>query len=260
MKAIVFDIRLGSLYSIRIPFTWQSALTYPMLPPSAVIGMVANALQRYKNDKPPLEYLKQVEDNVAWAGSMLQTPCVIKSYTTSAITKWQDRLGGKFTNALGRQFAYSKYLRVLVVFKNESLVDEAQIALRSAPLTCGDSESPVSVENDVKVANANFVDVTKDIKTDFPIPFSKNINIRDGNGRLFLVHEKCMKRGSEFPLKSYLFPVKEKKGILEPSSFLLTIEGNGLRVINIDTVGQIVLEEQGDKPAKETKRKTRKKK
>ncbi|MGQ9510246.1 MAG: CRISPR-associated protein Cas5, partial [Thermodesulfobacteriota bacterium] len=53
MKALVFDIRVNSLYSIRIPFTWQSALTYPVLPPSAVIGMLANALQRYKNDKHP---------------------------------------------------------------------------------------------------------------------------------------------------------------------------------------------------------------
>ena len=50
MKAIVFTLRLNSLYSIRIPFTWQSALTYPLLPPSAIIGLIANALQRYKND------------------------------------------------------------------------------------------------------------------------------------------------------------------------------------------------------------------
>ncbi len=260
MKAIVFDIRLGSLYSIRIPFTWQSALTYPILPPSAVIGMVANAMQRYKNDKPPVEYLKQVEDNVVWAGSILRAPCVIKSYTTSAITKWEDKLGGKFTNALGRQFAYSKNLQVLVVFKNGLLVDEAQIALGSTPLTCGDSESPISVESEIKVVNANFTDIEKSIKTDFPIPFSEQINILDGTGRLFLAHERCMKRGREFPLKSYLFPVKENKGILEPSSFLLTIEGNGFRVIDIEKVGQVVLEEKQEEPAKTAKRKPRKKK
>ena len=110
MKALVFVIRLNSLYSIRVPFTWQSALTYPILPPSSVIGMLANALQRCRNDKHPLEYLDFIENEVLWAGSRLLTPCIIKSYITSAIVKWEDNLGGKFTNALGRQFAYSKKL------------------------------------------------------------------------------------------------------------------------------------------------------
>jgi len=119
MKALVFDIRVNSLYSIRIPFTWQSALTYPVLPPSAVIGMLANALQRQKNNKHPLEYLDLIENDLLWAGSRLLTPCVIKSYITSAIVKWEDTLGGKFTNALGRQYAYSKKLQIAAIFKNE---------------------------------------------------------------------------------------------------------------------------------------------
>ncbi|MFN3740593.1 MAG: CRISPR-associated protein Cas5, partial [Thermodesulfovibrionales bacterium] len=113
----MFNIRVNSLYSIRIPFTWQSALTYPVLPPSAVIGMLANALQRYKNDKHPLEYLDMIENEILWAGSRLFTPCVIKSYTTSAIVKWEDTLGGKFTNAMGRQYAYSKNLQIAAIFK-----------------------------------------------------------------------------------------------------------------------------------------------
>jgi len=70
--------------------------------------MLANALQRNKNNKYPLEYLDLIENDLLWAGSRLLTPCVIKSYTTSAIVKWGGTLGGKFTNALGRQYAYSK--------------------------------------------------------------------------------------------------------------------------------------------------------
>lgn len=141
MKALVFDIRLNSLYSIRIPFTWQSALTYPVLPPSAVIGMLANALQRYKNNNHPLKYLEDIENNLVWAGSRLLSPCVIKSYTTSAITKWEDLLGGKFTNALGRQFAYAKKLQVAAIFNNDMLINDVAEAVKSTPLTCGDSES-----------------------------------------------------------------------------------------------------------------------
>ena len=61
MKAIALTIRLDSLYSIRIPYTWQSALVYPLPPPSAIIGMLANALQRYRNDQSPLYYLDKTE-------------------------------------------------------------------------------------------------------------------------------------------------------------------------------------------------------
>jgi hypothetical protein len=234
-------------------------LTYPILPPSAVIGIIANALQRFKNDKHPVQYLEQVENNVVWAGSRLLTPCVIKSYTTSAIVKWEDKLGGKFTNALGRQFSYSKNLQVLVLFKDDSLAGEIKKAVESTPLTCGDSESPISLESEVKITDARFGDSTKDIRTDFPIPFSKKIGM-NGTGRLYLVHERCMKREDSFPLKSYLFPIKENKGILEPSYFIFKSLDNGFKVIDVDGVGQVVLEERKDKPEKITKRKPRKKK
>ena len=88
MKAIALTIRLDSLYSVRIPYTWQSALAYPILPPSAIIGMLANALQRYRNSQSPLYYLDEVEENVIWSGARLLSPAVVKSYTTSVITKW----------------------------------------------------------------------------------------------------------------------------------------------------------------------------
>jgi hypothetical protein len=234
-------------------------LTYPILPPSAVIGMIANALQRFKNDKHPVKYLEQIENNVIWAGSRLLTSCIIKSYTTSAIVKWEDKLGGKFTNALGRQFSYSKNLQVLAIFKDESLVNKIREAVKSTPLTCGDSESPISLETELKITDAKFVDETKDIRTDFPIPFSKKMDMK-GIGRLYLVHERCMKREDSFPLKSYLFPIRENKGILEPSQFIIDSFGDGFKVIDVDKVGQIVLEEKKEKLEEKAKRKTRKRK
>ncbi len=116
---------------------------------SAIIGMLANALQRYKNDKHPLEYLALIENEIIWAGSRLITPCVIKSYITSAIVKWDDISPWKFTNALGRQFAYSKKLQIAAIFKNEVDINDIVEALKTSPLTCGDSESPISLDSKV---------------------------------------------------------------------------------------------------------------
>jgi CRISPR-associated Cas5-like protein len=245
VKTLVFDIRINSLYSIRIPFTWQSALTYPVLPPSAVIGMLANALQRYKNNKHPSEYLDLVEGNLLWAGSRLLTPCVIKSYITSAIIKWEDTLGGKFTNALGRQYAYSRLLQIAVLFRDNMLINDIAEAVKIAPLTCGDSESPISLENTPITRDVTKADKGT-IKTEFPIPFTQKTKIivdgeNESNGQVYLMHERCKKKGNNFPLVSYMVPLREEQKILKPS--LLTVKVSDEPVYEIEGIGNVLLRE-----------------
>jgi|YelNatPaOPRAMG01_1025707.scaffolds.fasta_scaffold18865_5 CRISPR-associated Cas5-like protein len=268
MKAIVFTLRLNSLYSIRIPFTWQSALTYPVLPPSAVIGLVANALQRYKNNKHPREYLEEVEQEVVWAGSRLLAPCIIKSYTTSAITKWEDTIGGKFTNALGRQFAYSKNLQTVVIFKNNnSITNEIAKALMTSPLTCGDSESPVIIESSLVIKEVEEITSNEIIETLFPVPFVKDIEIIDGGGQVYLMHERCLKKDEKYPLRSYIVPVKEVRGILKPTT--LKVKGEKLKVYKIEDISIYLVNflesptitlNTKEKPVQKVKRRTKKKK
>lgn len=239
MKALVFDIRVNSLYSIRIPFTWQSALTYPVLPPSAVIGMLANALQRHKNNNHPLEYLDLIENDLLWAGSRLLTPCVIKSYTTSAIVKWEDTLGGKFTNALGRQYAYSKKIQVAAILESETLISDIAEALKTSPLTCGDSESPISLDSEVIIKKVDDDAIKKEtIQTEYPIPFTKDTQIMEGNGQVFLMHERCKKQGNNFPLISYMVPIREEQKILKPTS--LTVKISGEKVFEIEGIGNVL--------------------
>lgn len=259
MKALVFDIRLNSLYSIRIPFTWQSALTYPVLPPSAIIGMLANALQRYKNDKHPLKYLKLIDnsDVILWTGSRLLAPCLIKSYTTSAIVKWEDTLGGKFTNALGRQFAYSRKLQISAIFKDEVIIEDTAQALKTTPLYCGDSESPVSLDSEVLIK-----DVTQDIKdetiqTEYPVPFTKDIKIEDGNGQVYLMHERCKKGNENFPLVSYMVPVREEQRILKPS--YLKVRVSDEKVFKIEDIGYVLSKSQLEKDTVTVKKKKNRK-
>jgi CRISPR-associated Cas5-like protein len=239
MKALVFDIRLNSLYSLRIPFTWQSALTYPILPASAVIGMLANALQRYKNNKHPVYYLKLIEEEVLMARSRLKRPAVLKSYITSAVIKWQDNFpGGKFTNALGREYAYSKMMQILAIFNSESLIEDITESLQVTPLTCGDSESPISLEGEISI-NEAFEVSEEEVVTEFPVPFKKETKIIEGNGKVYLMHERCQKKGNNFPLISYLVPVKEEQGILKPSYLKVKITDE--RVIEIKDIGKIIL-------------------
>lgn len=265
MKALVFNIRTNSLYSIRIPFTWQSALTYPVLPPSAIIGMLANALQRYKNDKHPLEYLDLIEDEILWAGSRLLTLCVVKSYTTSAITIFGGSLGKKFTNALGRQFAYSRRLQVAAIFKSDMLSNNIPIntiaeALKTTLLTCGDSESPVSLDSEVLIKDV--IDNTGDatIQTEYPIPFAKDTKIEDGNGKVYLMHERCKKSGNNFPLTSYMVPIREEQEILKPS--YLKVKVSNERVLKIDEIGHVLakplVEEEKSKAVSKKKRSKKK--
>lgn len=235
MQALVFRIRTNSLYSIRIPFTWQSALTYPILPPSAVIGIIANAIQRYKGDRHPRDYLAITENVITWAGSRLLGPCVIKSYTTSAIVKWEDIFPWKFTNALGREFAHTLRLEAIAIFREGELISEIMSALKTTPLTCGDSESPVTVE-EVVLREVSEVH-EEEVETSYPVPWVKDLKIISGCGKLYLMHERCLKQGSIFPLKPYIVPLEEKGRILKPSKIKIVRAGaQCFRVEDTDTV------------------------
>lgn len=205
--------------------------------------MLANALQRYKNDKHPSEYLDLVEDNILWAGSRLLTPCVIKSYITSAIVKWEDTLGGKFTNALGRQYVYSNKLQIASIFKDDRILKDITESINTVPLTCGDSESPMSLESAVMPQKVSKSD-KKIVQTKYPIPFSKDTEIivdedNESNGQVYLMHERCKKQGNNFPLISYMVPIREDQRILRPSS--LTVKISNEKILDIEVIGHVLL-------------------
>jgi len=194
---------------------------------------------------------------VLWAGSRLLSPCIIKSYITSAIVKWEETLGGKFTNALGRQFAYARHLEALVLFKEEveeSFINEIGEALRFSPLTCGDSESPCVVEK-IELKEAFEEEIPKEVETLFPVPFSQDLELKSGKGEVYLIHERCLKEGENFPLVSYLVPIERKSGILYPTSLKVFVDKN--KVYQIKGLGHIVVRiEEEKKEKRKTKRKT----
>jgi len=241
MWALVLNFRVNSLYSVILPYTWQSALTYPILPPSAVIGLLANALQRYKNDRHPIEYLQMIEKEIEWAGSRLLTPCIVKSYTISAITKWETRLGDKFTNALGRQFAFARKIQLLAVLKSGEILCDLSTAVTVTPVTAGDSESAITLEDApiVKEVKEYVVEEEEEISTVFPMPLKtfKDTFVR-GMGRLYFMHERCLKQRG-FPLSVYLCPLKEEKGVLYP--IIITVKCKpGDIIYRVEGIGTII--------------------
>ncbi|MCM8789040.1 MAG: hypothetical protein NC907_04550, partial [Candidatus Omnitrophica bacterium] len=153
---------------------------------------------------------------------------------TSAIVKWKDAVGSKFTNALGRQFAFSTKIQIAAIFQGDLLINEISQALLSTPITCGDSESCCSIEKETLIFDVEKrkVQINDEIETSFPFPFDTDLyQIKGEGGKIFLVHQRCVKttkkkasRSIPFKLHMYLFPLKEEKNIIYPARAVLKIK------------------------------------
>jgi hypothetical protein len=181
-----------------------------------------------------------VEENVIWAGGRLLSPAVVRSYITSAITRWDVKLGGKSTNALGRQYAFTKNLEVVAVIKKDNFVRELVEALKKAPITCGDSESIATIEDIKSFLKTDEIKAEKEVETSFSVPFNpQKVEIIEGFGRLYLVHERCKKKRKEFPLVNYVFPLKEENGILFPTVFTIRVK-QPVSILRIESIGNVI--------------------
>jgi CRISPR-associated Cas5-like protein len=196
-------IQPASLYSMRLPYTHQSALTYPLPPPSTILGMLAAALQRAE-DRPPLECLEEVEAGVESCAALVDedTRIVARSCVVKLIT---DIKKGT-TDALPRQFAHTHEIAIVAFAQSLDLLDRIAEALQRAPVTLGGSESLAAV-SDVEIGEATVeqLEPGECISTRAYIP--RDLLDPDSIGEhhsLFWVHERCL--GAE-ELTAYLFPV-----------------------------------------------------
>jgi CRISPR-associated Cas5-like protein len=152
MYAIEFRIKPCSMYSIRVPFSYQCARTYPLPAASTLKGLCAHALWHFGAQRDsPVGVLRATHDAVKLATSRAAGPVAVSSCTVSQIT---GSSAEKKTNALLRQFAHTAAIDCLLAVEDSVLADSLAAALRCAPLYLGDSESLAVITTVVRHAEA----------------------------------------------------------------------------------------------------------
>ncbi len=214
MKILRFTLFPQSLVSMRLPFTWQAATSYPLPPPSTVLGLLANALWEAGKRSHPMKALGEIEGASprVWVGAPGK---MTATYTT--VTTWFGE-GGLKSNILPRQFLFAPGgFEVFVLFEGEELAWEAAEALRRAPVYLGDSEGLASVRE---------FELLEAEETKGPVPeaelgayFNLNLLAEESptpKGTLFWVNERCNIRGSD-QMVPYLFPVVQEGKAWKPA-------------------------------------------
>jgi hypothetical protein len=96
------------------------------------------------------------------------------------------------------------------------------------------------------------------MKTGYPLPFSKDTKIKDGNGRVYLMHERCKKRHISLYLRTYLIPIVEIQGICHPST--IKIERTNEKFFKIDEIDFVVAYDSSSESRLEKKTNKKRKK
>lgn len=233
MRALRFTLLPSSLCSMRVPFTWQAAISYPMPPPSVIAGMLANALWEAGKHSKPLEALKEVRDKVKgiWCGlvSSEQGKPALSAFFGTVKTLFLD--GTLKGNILPRQFLFCpEGFRVFVTSEDGDFLDRVKEALEHAPVYLGDSEGLVSVM-DVEVADAT--EEKPNGPCEVSVYFRDDLALDNGidgeGGTLYWVNERAIPLDKldkkDEPMVSYLFPVIQRGKTFRPSRLLVRFNG-----------------------------------
>jgi CRISPR-associated Cas5-like protein len=236
MKALVCHLLPGSLYSIKIPFTYQSGLVYPLPPPSTLKGLLANALQRWESIGP-LEALAEVEREVRCTAAFPLSPIMMKEHIVSSVNKFEASADRKPTDAISRQFAFTHRLGVAVIGEAEPFLERLASALARSAVYAGDTESLATVTG-IAIEELAVHDGTIDeaIQTQLYVPV-RWIEGYTADYEVYWVHTECWRPQALHP---YLFPLTRRGDILLPTA----INGQLVQVAEIAeaaTFGSVII-------------------
>jgi len=224
MNGLVLNFVPAAYISARIPYSWQSALSYPIPPPSAFLGMAAGAVMRAERISEE-EALTSINSGRLSVHARLISPCRVKSHLLILVTKFRVPKGRRPTDALGRQFVFAQEYETVFLSPEEKILQRLFTAFRFAPVYFGDSESLVTVVRQNRIKFKCESDQTI-VKTPYYTPLRAFNNIST-QGTVYYVHETLQKkvmnklekksRQSQYPLFEYIFPVNGNPSGYQPS-------------------------------------------
>lgn len=265
MIAVEFRLKISSMYSIRVPYSYQCARTYPLPAPSTIKGLCANALWRkeYKkeNSESPVTILETIHKNSLGATSRAEQNIAVSSCTVSIVDL--SKKDGKKTNALLRQFAFTPYIDCMIAFKDgsEDFAERIKDAIKAAPVYLGDSESLVSVLPESVNSVNRISPVNKDdkveINTIVKFDYIENNSINEKGVVLYMQDDPCL---SDAILDRYIAPLKQQGDSYSPiESFSFSVSKKCF-LIEGERIKGIFCETQKGEAQEQKKKRTRKKK
>ena len=252
MHLLTWHLLPASLYSIKVPFTYQSSLVYPLPPPSTLKGLLANSLQRWEGIGP-LEALREVEAQVRFAGAIPLEPIVLRDHIVSTVVKVGG--SGKATDALSRQFAFTPRLGAVMASDTALLVQRLATALPRTAVYLGDSESLVTCAQ-VEVEEVRIYEAAAGtaltLRMYVPVPVLEGYSVdRD----IYWVQTECWKPQH---LRPYLFPLQRQGHYFLPA----TITGRLTQAVELTEstrFGPLVVPTVGPAPTRRRRRGRRRK-
>lgn len=212
LSATLFDIIPSSFFSIRQPHSFQSAIVYPLPPPSTLKGLLANAM--YQNStKDPLETLKEVESKIFLCTALSRHPLSVSSATVRLRVFDKGKWG---KDALPRQFAFALKISCAAISEDSGYANKLSNALESSVLYLGDSESLITV-SEVIVIDAETTNIQQgsevELNTYAPAELFDNIY---GEATIYWVFENASEHKTQ---RQYVFPLKNRGNLFYPSTF-----------------------------------------
>lgn len=250
MIAVEFRLKISSAYSIRVPYSYQCARTYPLPAPSTIKGLCANALWRAEGGNP-VDIMKKIHDTSLGATSRSEYAIAVSSCTVRVIPM----------NALLRQFAFTPYIDCMIVLKDDTLGEKIRAALKAASVYLGDSESlvcvmPDSVNSQVQIKKANEGDQVE-INSVCKFAFIKDNSINEKGVVLYMQNDPC---SPDAVLDRYIAPLKQQGDSYNPIESFSFIASKPCFVIEGNRLKGIFCETQKEEPAKKKIKHTTKKK
>jgi CRISPR-associated Cas5-like protein len=212
--ALLFDVVPSSFFSIRQPHSFQSAIAYPLPPPSTLKGLMANAM--LQNSKTtPLKALEEIESKIFLCTALSRHPLSLSSATIRLRVfdkgKWSK-------DALPRQFAFTHRISCAALSNDGDYINRLSGALKSSILYLGDSESLLTMlESKAVPVEAEKLKQGSEIEINSYAPAELFEEIY-GEATLYWVFENASEHKTQ---RRYVFPLKNRGNILYP----LTLRG-----------------------------------